>query len=59
MMKGGAEAKDLGEDKRTSAKTVIAMACGLVIGWVCGFTGSGGGVLMLTVFTLILGYILK
>lgn len=58
-MKGGAEAKDLGEDKRTTAKTVIAMACGLVIGWVCGFTGSGGGVLMLTVFTLILGYNLK
>ena len=35
------------------------MLCGLVIGWVCGFTGSGGGILMLTVFTLLLGYNLK
>ena len=25
----------------------------------CGFTGSGGGILMLTVFTLVLGYNLK
>ena len=33
------------------------LGCG--IGWVCGFTGSGGGVLMLTVFTIVLGYNLK
>lgn len=35
------------------------MALGCIIGWVCGFTGSGGGILMLTVFTLALGYNLK
>ena len=35
------------------------MALGCLIGWVCGFTGSGGGILMLTVFTLVLGYNLK
>lgn len=40
-------------------KTVLAMILGCLIGWVCGFTGSGGGVLMLTVFTLVLGYNLK
>ncbi len=40
-------------------KTVLAMVCGCGIGWVCGFTGSGGGILMLTVFTLLLGYNLK
>lgn len=56
---GGAEAKELAQSKTMSAKTVIAMICGLGIGWVCGFTGSGGGVLMLTVFTLLLGYNLK
>lgn len=33
------------------------LGCG--IGWVCGFTGSGGGILMLTVFSLVLGYNLK
>lgn len=37
--------------------TIIGSYCG--IGWVCGFTGSGGGILMLTVFTLVLGYNLK
>lgn len=40
-------------------KTIIAMFCGCIIGWVCGFTGSGGGILMLTVFTLLLQYNLK
>jgi len=40
-------------------KTVLAMVCGCGIGWICGFTGSGGGILMLTVFTLLLGYNLK
>ncbi|MDY2938087.1 MAG: sulfite exporter TauE/SafE family protein [Fusicatenibacter sp.] len=40
-------------------KTALAMFLGCGIGWVCGFTGSGGGVLMLTVFTVVLGYNLK
>ena len=35
------------------------MLFGCCIGWICGFTGSGGGILMLTVFTLHLGYNLK
>ena len=35
------------------------MFCGCGVGWICGFTGSGGGILMLTVFTLLLGYNLK
>lgn len=40
-------------------KTILAMFLGCLIGWVCGFTGSGGGILMLTVFTVVLGYNLK
>lgn len=40
-------------------KTLLAMILGCGIGWVCGFTGSGGGILMLTVFTIVLGYNLK
>ena len=58
-MNGGMDAKAFGEQKQTNLKTIIAMICGLGIGWVCGFTGSGGGILMLTVFTIILGYNLK
>ena len=40
-------------------KVILAIILGCGIGWICGFTGSGGGILMLTVFTLILGYNLK
>ena len=43
----------------TKKKIIQAMLCGLGIGWICGFTGSGGGILMLTVFTLLIGYNLK
>lgn len=43
----------------STGKTILAMVLGCGIGWVCGFTGSGGGILMLTVFTLVLGYNLK
>lgn len=40
-------------------RTILAMCLGGLIGWVCGFTGSGGGILMLAVFTVVLGYNLK
>lgn len=53
-----------GADRMTKAngsarKTMRAVLLGCIIGWVCGFTGSGGGVLMLMVFSLVLGYNLK
>lgn len=51
---------DAQEGRRfSSRKIALAMVLGCGIGWVCGFTGSGGGVLMLTVFTIVLGYNLK
>lgn len=54
------EGADATEAKNFSTKkTILAMFLGCGIGWVCGFTGSGGGILMLTVFTLVLGYNLK
>lgn len=56
-MNGGADAKTRPAD--AARKTVRAVWLGCVIGWVCGFTGSGGGVLMLMVFSLVLGYNLK
>lgn len=51
--------RDAANTKKMDNKTKRAMVYGALIGWVCGFTGSGGGVLMLTVFTLVLGYNLK
>ena len=32
--------------KQSARKTMLAMLLGCGIGWVCGFTGSGGGILM-------------
>ena len=54
---GGKDAAS--ESVQSVRKTALAMVLGCGIGWVCGFTGSGGGVLMLTEFTLVLGYNLK
>ncbi len=56
---GGTDASEQVSDRKATAKTVLAMLLGCLIGWVCGFTGSGGGILMLTVFTVVLGYNLK
>ncbi|MDO4501361.1 MAG: sulfite exporter TauE/SafE family protein [Erysipelotrichaceae bacterium] len=56
---GGNTSEEFDNGKNGTLKTIFAMICGLGIGFVCGFTGSGGGILMLTVFTLLLGYNLK
>ena len=56
ITKGASNAEDV---SLSTGKRVLAMVCGCGIGWVCGFTGSGGGVLMLMVFTLLLGFNLK
>lgn len=54
---GGADASESSKaDAKMSKKTRMAMIFGCLIGWVCGFTGSGRGILMLTVFTVVLGY---
>lgn len=55
---GDSQRKNLNSQKEIQ-KTILAMFLGILIGWVCGFTGSGGGILMLTVFTMVLGYNLK
>ena len=55
---GEGETKSL-TSKKELFKTILAMILGVFIGFVCGFTGSGGGILMLTVFTIVLGYNLK
>ena len=42
-----------------TVKTVEALVGGAVIGFICGFMGAGGGLMMLFVLTSILGYELK
>ena len=46
---------------RVSAKTRViqSIGCGAVIGFICGFVGAGGGMMMLLILTGVLGYELK
>lgn len=36
-----------------------SVACGVLIGFICGFVGAGGGMMMLLILTSVLGYELK
>ncbi len=40
-------------------KTIIPILCGSLIGFICGFIGAGGGIMMLLLLTTVLGYELK
>lgn len=40
-------------------RLVRSVACGVGIGFICGFVGAGGGMMMLLVLTSVLGYELK
>ncbi|MBQ8627697.1 MAG: sulfite exporter TauE/SafE family protein [Agathobacter sp.] len=38
---------------------IQSVLCGTMIGFICGFIGAGGGMMMLMILTMILGYELK
>lgn len=38
---------------------IQSLLCGIVIGFICGFVGAGGGMMMLLILTSVLGYELK
>lgn len=40
-------------------RTVQSVGCGMAVGFICGFIGAGGGMMMLLLLTGILGYELK
>lgn len=47
-------------NKVDSKKRIIqSIICGVMVGFICGFVGAGGGMMMLLVLTSILGYELK
>lgn len=47
--------------QKVSAKkrAVQSLVCGMIIGFICGFIGAGGGMMMLLILTSVLGYELK
>lgn len=40
-------------------RAVQSIVCGSLVGFICGFVGAGGGIMMLLVLTSVLGYELK
>ena len=50
------EAMENADPKKRFIRSVI---CGVLIGFICGFIGAGGGMMMLLILTSVLGYELK
>ena len=47
-------------NKVSGKKRIIqSILCGTVVGFICGFIGAGGGMMMLLILTSVLGYELK
>ena len=40
-------------------RAIQSLVCGVIIGFICGFVGAGGGMMMLLILTSVLGYELK
>lgn len=51
--------KEKREGMSTRRKVISSIICGIMIGFICGFVGAGGGMMMLLVLTSVLGYELK
>lgn len=51
--------KEAMESVSPQKRFVQSVLCGIVIGFICGFVGAGGGMMMLLILTSILGYELK
>lgn len=50
------EAMEAVSPKKRALQSLI---CGMLIGFICGFVGAGGGMMMLLILTTVLGYELK
>lgn len=51
--------KEVQANKSEKQKIQQSILCGVVIGFICGFVGAGGGWMLLLVLTSVLGYELK
>ena len=45
--------------KTQKQKTIQSLICGCLIGFICGFIGAGGGMMLLLILTSVLQYELK
>lgn len=51
--------KEVQANKSAREKVIQSIICGIFIGFICGFVGAGGGMMMLLILTSVLGYELK
>lgn len=51
--------KEAMEEISAKKRAVQSVICGVIIGFICGFVGAGGGMMMLLILTSVLGYELK
>ena len=51
--------KEVQANKSEEQKIRQSILCGVLIGFICGFVGAGGGMMLLLVLTSVLGYELK
>ena len=51
--------KELMNGVSRKVRVIQSVVCGIVIGFICGFVGAGGGMMMLLILTSVLGYELK
>ena len=51
--------KEAMEQVSPKKRAVQSVICGVIIGFICGFIGAGGGMMMLLILTSVLGYELK
>ena len=51
--------KEVQANKSEKQKIQQSILCGVVIGFICGFVGAGGGMMMLLILTTVMGYELK
>ena len=51
--------KESMESVSPKKRAIQSVICGMLIGFICGFVGDGGGMMMLLILTSVLGYELK
>ena len=51
--------KEAMENVSAKKRAIQSVVCGVIIGFICGFIGAGGGMMMLLILTSVLGYELK
>ena len=55
----GSYISSLVPNKMMGTKIIQSILCGIMIGFICGFVGAGGGMMLLLILTSVLGYELK